>query len=177
MLLKLVNPRPALLTIQRALCAAGVLVALVLAWQGLKLEQGQPVAAIAARLPVAALSNSGSQPAPVDFVPTLPQVADPDGTIRFATRLSEGLSVTIAQIQSRPVSTSKQAFGRVQYDLRLHGDYADIKSLLAGVLSKFPGLSLERLTLHRSDVSSAVAASDVDATVELVQLLAPAAAH
>ena len=124
--------------------------------------------------------NRGSTSTPAgtaDFVSSLPTTIDPDATVRFTSRLAQDQSVRISQIQSQPIATDAKHLGQAKFTLQLRGDYPNIKNVLIGLLAKFPGLTLQHLTLHHRDAASGNSAdkgSD-EATLELIQFIRPAA--
>ena len=122
----------------------------------------------------AVASGTSSQ---VDFVSTLPNSADPDATIRFTSRLAQDQDVRVSQMQSEFVATDAKKLGQTKFTLQLRGDYRNVKNVMIGLLAKFPGLTLQRLTVHHRDTTSGSPTdkgSD-EATLELLQFARPAA--
>ena len=115
--------------------------------------------------------------ASANFVSALPAVVDPDATIRFTSRLAQDQDVRISQMQSQSIATDAKKLGQAKFTLQLRGDYPNIKNVVIGLLAKFPGLTLQRLTVHHRDAVSGNPAdkgSD-EAALELIQFLRPAA--
>ena len=80
-------------------------------------------------------------------------------------------------MQSQTIAIDAKRSGQVKFTLQLRGDYVHIKNVVIGLLAKFPGLTLQRLTIHHRDASSGNPAdkgSD-EATLELIQFVRPAA--
>ena len=101
---------------------------------------------------------------------------EPSKTIRFASRLALDQDVRIAQMQSEPIRTDDKKLGQAKFTLQLVGNYANIKNVVIGLLAKFPGMTLQHLTIRRRDASSGNPAdkgSD-EATLELIQYVRPA---
>ena len=113
----------------------------------------------------------------VDFISTLPRFTDPDTTIRFTSRLAQDQDVRVSQMQSEFVATDAKKLGQAKFTLQLRGDYRSIKNVLIGLLAKFPGLTLQRLTVHHRDAApgSPTDKSSDEATLELLQFTRPAA--
>ena len=115
--------------------------------------------------------------APADFVSVLPSLVDPDATIRFTSRLAQDQDVRISQMQSEPIAIDAKKLGQAKFTLELRGDYPHIKDVVIGLLAKFPGLTLQRLTIRHRDAASGNPAdkgSD-EANLELIQFLRPTA--
>jgi hypothetical protein len=112
-----------------------------------------------------------------DFVAALPSVIDPDATIRFTSRLAQDQDVRISQMQSQPMATDAKKLGQAKFTLQLRGDYPHIKNVVIGLLAKFPGLTLQRLTIHHRDAAPGNPADkgDDEASLELIQFVRPAA--
>lgn len=114
---------------------------------------------------------------PPDFVSALPRVVDSDATFRFATRLAQDQGVSISQMQSDFTATEANKLGQAKITLQMRGDYVRIKNVMIDLLAKFPGLTLQHLTIHHRDAApgkSADTSSD-EASLELIQYLRPAA--
>ena len=114
---------------------------------------------------------------PPDFVSALQRVADPDLTFRFAARLAHDQGIQISQMQSEFIATEANKLGQAKFTLQLRGDYVRIKNVMIDLLAKFPGLTLQHLTIHHRDAApgnSADTSSD-EASLELIQYLRPAA--
>ncbi len=115
--------------------------------------------------------------ASANFVSALPTVVDPDAAIRFTSRISQDQDVRISQMQSQSIATDAKKLGQAKFTLQLRGDYPNIKNVVIGLLAKFPGLTLQRLTIHHRDAAPGNPAdkgSD-EATLELIQFLRPVA--
>jgi len=127
-------------------------------------------AALDAQAVAAARPSSSARPAaPVDagdFTAELPAVAPTDEQLRFAARLAEEQHVTLSQMQYEVLHADPGNLGRTRVVLQMRGDYRDMKSLLAALLQKFPGLTLERLTVRHATGAD-------EASVELIQHLRP----
>ncbi len=117
-----------------------------------------------------------------DFVSELPVTPPTDLQIRFAAKLAREQDVTVVQMQSEPLKSGTSALGQSRITLQLRGDYRDIKNVLIAMLSKYPGLTLQRLTIrHHADTVVApppggTAAplppadrADDEASIELIQ--------
>ena len=111
----------------------------------------------------------------VDFVYTLPSTAEPDTTIRFTSKLAQDQDVRISQIQSEFVATDPKKLGQTKFTLQLRGDYPNIKNVVIGLLAKFPGLTLQRLTVHHRDNAAGTPPdkSNDEASIELLQFTQP----
>ena len=111
----------------------------------------------------------------IDYVASLPQVADGDAVVRFASRLAQDQALRVLQMQTESVSTDPRKFGQTKLTLQVRGDYIHIKNLVIGLLAKFPGLTLQRLTIHHRDAvpGAPVDAGSDEAAVEMIQYLRP----
>ncbi len=115
-----------------------------------------------------------------DFTQDLPATAPTDTQIRFTAKLARELRIDLQRMQSEPSNVDARHLGRTRITLQLRGDYRDEKALLAGLLAKFPGLTLEHLSVrHRGDMAvpgagQGEARPDDEATLELVQYTRPA---
>jgi hypothetical protein len=128
------------------------------------------------------ISGGPAFPSPADTPSppwNFPRGEDPDAPFRSVGLLANEQGVTVTQMQRKAISTSSRALARTQYDLQLRGNYVAIKSVLIGVLQKFPGLVIQRLAFRseRADGPGTAGAEDVGATVELIQYLSPASDH
>lgn len=112
-----------------------------------------------------------------NFVSVLPALVNPDATIRFTSRIAQDQDVRISQMQSQSIATDAKKLGQAKFTLQLRGDYPHIKNVVIGLLAKFPGLTLQRLTLHHRDAAAGNPADkgNDEATLELIQFLRPAA--
>lgn len=121
--------------------------------------------------------NARTITAPADFVSALPTFADPDATIRFTSRLAQDQDVRIAQMQSESIATDAKKLGQAKFTMQLRGDYPHIKNVVIGLLAKFPGLTLQRLTIRHRDAASSNPGDNGsdEATLELIQFLCPVA--
>jgi len=117
--------------------------------------------------------------APADFVSALPSIVDPDATIRFTSRLAQDQDARISQMQAQSIATDAKKLGQAKFTLQLRGDYPRIKNVVIDLLAKFPGLTLQRLTIHHRDAASGNPADKGgdEATLELIQFLRPAAMY
>jgi len=117
---------------------------------------------------------TGSASAPevaADFTSELPAVAPTDQQMRFAARLAEEQHVVLGQMQYEAMHMEGAGLGRTRVLLQLRGDYRDVKSLVIALLHKYPGLTLERLTLRHAGGPGTERPDE--ANVELVQYLRP----
>jgi len=80
-------------------------------------------------------------------------------------------------MQSQSIATDAKKLGQAKFTLQLRGDYPHIKNVVIGLLARFPGLTLQRLTLHHRDAApgNPVDKGSDEATLELIQFLRPAA--
>ncbi len=103
-----------------------------------------------------------------DFVSELPSTLPTDVQIRYAAKLAREQEVTVVQMQSEPLKSDSAALGESRITLQLRGDYRDIKNVWIAMLSKFPGLTLQRLTLrHHASVGTVTAPSPATTDVAL----------
>jgi len=79
-------------------------------------------------------------------------------------------------MQGETIKVGAKQLGQAKFTLQLRGDYRDIKLVISGLLSKLPGLTLQRLTLRHPDAldGNSTATGSDDASVELIQYLRPA---
>lgn len=91
-------------------------------------------------------------------------------------------------MQSEVLKTDSKALGQSRITLQLRGDYRDIKSVWIALLAKYPGLTLQRLTLrHHTEMQSVPSPqaaavtlpsadrADDEATIEMIQYTQPPA--
>ncbi len=101
-----------------------------------------------------------------DFVSELPATPPTNLQIRFAAKIAHEQDVTVVQMQSEPLKSGSSAIGQSRITLQLRGDYRDIKNVWIAMLSKYPGLTLQRLTIrHHAD--TVVAPSPAGTTTPL----------
>lgn len=87
-----------------------------------------------------------------DFASELPTTPPTDLQIRYAAKLAREQDVTVVQMQSEPLKSDPSALGQSRITLQLRGDYRDIKNVWIAMLSKYPGLTMQRLTIrHLAD--------------------------
>jgi hypothetical protein len=163
--------------------SVAVLLSIGLALQDVRLAKAVTSAASDNNLPVSSVSMSGmggntAPPSRADTLDTpwnFPRGEDPDAPFRSVGLLANEQGVTVTHMQRKVISTSSRALAHVQYDLQLRGNYVAIKSVLIGMLQKFPGLVIQRLAFRseRADGPGAAGAEDVGGTVELIQYLSP----
>jgi hypothetical protein len=123
-----------------------------------------------------------------DFVLELPVVSPGDLQIRYAARLAREQGASVLQMQSEVLKTDPKALGQSRITLQLRGDYRDIKNVWVALLAKYPGLTLQRLTLrHHTEMQSvpspqaaavtlrSVDRADDEATIEMIQYTQPPA--
>lgn len=123
-----------------------------------------------------------------DFVSELPVVAPSDLQFRYTANLAHEQRVSILQMQSELLKSDPKALGQTRITLQLRGDYRDVKNVWIALLAKFPGLTLQRLTVrhHGDAVQTSVPTGaggalppidrDLDeATLELIQYTQPRA--
>ena len=113
--------------------------------------------------PVRAAPRAASEPEG-DFVAELPAIAPSDAQIRHAGKLAESLHLVVAQMQADARSSAPHGLAQVRLAIQLRGDYRDLKAFVASMLEKYPGLTLEKLSITHG-------ASADEASVELVQYL------
>ena len=131
-----------------------------------------------------------SPPSESDFVSELPTTPPTDQQIRFAAKLAHEQGVTVVQMQPEPLKSEPATLGQGRLTMQLRGDYRDIKNVWIAMLSKYPGLTLQRLTIrHHADGPASptppapVAAAalppadrdDDEATIEMIQYTQPPA--
>ena len=122
-----------------------------------------------------------------DFVSELPITPPADLQIRFAAKLASEQNLTVVQMQSEPLKSEFGSLGQSRITLQLRGDYRGIKNVWIALLSKYPGLTLQRLTVrHHADAAAAPspaattsplpsADGDDEASIEMVQYTQPPA--
>jgi hypothetical protein len=121
--------------------------------------------------PNANQSSRSSASAP-DFVAELGVDVSSDTEFRFASRLAAEQRVELFQMQSESLQSAPRQLRQTRLTMQLRGDYGDIKTLLAGMLEKFKGLTLQRLTIRHRD--GGIDQGHDDAVVELIQYTRPA---
>lgn len=82
----------------------------------------------------------------------------------------------VAQVRSEPVHTEPRRLGQIKFSLQFRGDYVDIKSVLVDILSKFPGMTVQHLSIRHSTALAGKGSIDGgdEASLELLQFLRPA---
>lgn len=127
-----------------------------------------------------------------DFVSELPITSPADLQIRFVAKLASEQNLDVVQMQSEPLKSEFGSLGQSRITLQLRGDYRGIKNVWIALLSKYPGLTLQRLTVrHHADAATAAAPSpaattsplppadgaDDEASIEMIQYTQPPALH
>ena len=110
-------------------------------------------------------------PAPTrqaDFTSSLPAFASIDSMIRDLQRFSVRAGVSFVSVDASVSDATVRTLGRVEIAVTLRGEYAQLKSVLAQVLDRYPHLVLQRLSLHRQSRPA-----DVEARVNLLLLSSP----
>ena len=123
-----------------------------------------------------------------DFVSELPITSPADLQIRFAAKLASEQNLTVVQMQSEPLKSEFGSLGQSRITLQLRGDYRGIKNVWIALLSKYPGLTLQRLTVrHHADAVAAPSpaattsplpsadGADDEASIEMIQYTQPPA--
>ncbi len=172
-----------------ALCLAGSSIAVYRTSTLLRIANQPPLtrASSSGTPTVAAKVNSQSSARDV-FVTELPAAALTDPQFRFAAKIAREQEVSIAQMQSESLKSDPNTLGQTRLTLQVRGDYRAIKNLWIALLAKYPGLTLERLTLrHHAEStvpapqqSAAPASPSADrgedeADIALIQYTQPAA--
>jgi hypothetical protein len=103
-----------------------------------------------------------------------------DEFARFSARVAHEQRIDLVQLQSEPVATVPARLGQMRVKLRMRGEYAGTKAFLTSLLTNFPGLTLEHLTIrHDSAVGRGGEAAptatwgDDESAIELIQYSAP----
>jgi hypothetical protein len=103
-----------------------------------------------------------------------------DELARFSARIAHEQRIDVVQLQSERVNTAPAHLRQERIRLRVRGDYAGTKAFLISLLTNFPGLALEHLTIrHTATVSGAGPSTpapqggDDDSTIELIQYSMP----
>ena len=99
---------------------------------------------------------------------------------RFSARIAHEQGVDLVQLQSEAINTAPTHLSQVRIRLQVQGDYAGTKSFLISLLSNFPGLALEHLTIRHgsqagspgSSMQGSLRAND-ESTIELIQYSLP----
>ena len=146
------------------------------------------VASLVTSLDGSALYVDQSQGNDSGFVSELPVVSPGDLQIRYAAKLAHEQGASVLQMQSAALKTDPKGLGQSRITLQLRGDYRDIKNVWIALLAKYPGLTLQRLTLrHHTELKSvpspqaaavalpAADRADDEATIEMIQYTQPLA--
>jgi len=134
---------------------------------------------VADRGPVAAIAASprfSRQGSHEDLAPTAFSARSFDDLVRFSAKIAHEQGVDVVRLQAEAVNTAPTRLSQARIHLQVRGDYAATKAFLISVLANFPGLTIERLTIHHnsmhgpagSSTSSAPGPGD-DSTIELIQ--------
>lgn len=110
-------------------------------------------------------------PAPtreVDFTSSLPASASIDPILRDLQRFSVSAGIIFVSVDASARDATGRTLGRIEIAVTLRGEYAQLKSVLAQALDRYPHLVLQRLSLRRL-----AAPADVEATVNLLMLSKP----
>ncbi len=154
-----------------------VLAALCLAWNLRTLfNRERAVRESPATTQQVTISPPAAAPPANDFVHALPRAIDTDGLFRFVSLLSSEQGVRLVDLKTEsPTHSTTTSMGTVKCTLQLRGGYMEIKRILISVLAKYPGMTLEHVSLNRHDGPSGSpnAGGVEDASIELVQLLRP----
>ncbi len=117
-----------------------------------------------------------NSPTHVSVGSALPTRIDPDGLTRLASKLAHEQGLSLLQMQSETLKVDTNHLTQRRSTLELRGDYASTKKLLIALLAKFPGLTLEHLTIrhHAGGAASDPASrSDDETRIELIQYARP----
>jgi len=104
-----------------------------------------------------------------------------DDLARFSAVLAHEQRVDLIQLQSERLDTAPPRLSQVRVRLRIRGDYVGTKAFLASLLTNFPGLTVEHLTMRRNlsvspdgDPTPATrGGNDDDSAIELIQYSEP----
>lgn len=157
------------------LLAAVALVSGLLAWRA------QARAAEALRVELAAAVGQADSratpppaPAPVDFTQRLPATAPMDRLLREAFKTAARAGVTVLSAEPRDATAAGPgSLSHAALTLQLAGPYAGVKTVVAELLARFPGLTLQQLRIARA---AAGGGGGVEASVTFQQWLRPVAA-
>lgn len=123
---------------------------------------------------------AASPPETSDFMRDLPAAAPSDLQLRFAAKLAQEVHVTIQQMQAEPLKTEPGHLGQTRLLLQLRGDYRDVKSMAIAMLEKYPGLTLEHMTIRDRTATLAPARADRgddEASLEMIQYVRATTSH
>ena len=110
----------------------------------------------------------------------VPPIEDPDALPRFTSKIAHEQGIALLQMQSETLKTDNKHLGQRHSTLQLRGDYPSTKRLLIALLAKFPGLTLEHMTIrHRASGAApdSTSRSDDECTIELIQYSTPSQAN
>jgi hypothetical protein len=110
----------------------------------------------------------------------LPSVGDLNSLPRFTSRIAHEQGLVVVQMQTEVSKPDGKHLAQARTTLQLRGDYVPTKTLLIALLAKFPGLTLEHLTIrHRPTAVASQAPTDVarrsedETTIEMIQYSKP----
>ncbi len=84
----------------------------------------------------------------LDFTQSLPTMARSDDVARDVSRFAQSLNVQITSLTVDPRAATPSELGRVQFNLTGQAAYKDTKAWLAELLSRYPSLAIQSLSLR-----------------------------
>ncbi len=120
------------------------------------------------QLGAAQAAAASAVPAEPDFAQRLPDAPALEPVYAELQRSSQAAGVAVSSVTSSFRDATLQTLGRAELSVTLRGKYADIKTVLAEVRSRYPGLLLQRLSLRRL-----TSPTDVEARLDLLLLTRP----
>lgn len=120
------------------------------------------------RASITALEDRTSDRPKSDFAQRLPLVASIEPIVQELQRSSGANGVSFTSVSSASTEATVRSLGRLELEISLHGAYPKIKSVLAQTLDRFPGLIVQRVSLHRAS-----GLTDLEGRLELILVTRP----